>query len=379
MIKVNVRNGQIAADITFPCSEKDLSKALEKIDAADIYPPVLTVREVVFPDELTELEGQDIDLDELNFLAKFMDSFDAKEETRFFAAAACEGFSTPKELINLGMNLSRYSLIGDISDVSKIGWTYMLETKGALPASDRENPKYAEIGRQLMSSGKGIYTDHGLLFIDENQPMQELYDGRNFPFYAYESDMLLMVKAKYKGRTEYLCMPCEDAAITKAMNRLGAPLSDEVTVTVEDCSFDSPEWFDRIKGMAKTDRIYDINALSEALNNADQNFAKLDAVMEYADVSDAASIAALANSINHFIHIDDAQDLEDVGRFFIDNTPEYGLNPDLEDFFDYEKFGEHMDDENCGRFVSEGYVCMDSDHTLEEILDTDRGMKMGGM
>ena len=38
-----------------------------------------------------------------------------------------------------------------------------------------------------------------------------------------------------------------------------------------------------------------------------------------------------------------------------------------------------LDDENCGRFVSEGYVCMDSDHTLEEILDTDRGMKMGGM
>lgn len=378
MIKVNARHNQRSADITFPCSERDLKKMLAEV-GAEIYPPVLSLREVVFPDEMTELEGQDVNLDELNFLAKFMDSFDVKEEARFFAATACEGFSAPQDLINLGMNLSRYSLIGDISDVSKIGWTYMLETKGSLPANDRDNPKYAEVGRQLMSSCKGICTDHGLLFIDENQPMQELYDGRNFPFYAYESDMLLVVKAEYEGRQEHLFLPCEDAAITKAIHRLGAAFPENLTVTIEDCTFDCPEWFNRLKDMAKSNSIFDMNALSEALNNADQNFAKLSAVVEYAGVEDAESITALANSLNHFIHLDDAQDLADVGRFFIDNTPEYGLNPDLEDFFDYEKFGEHMDDENCGRFVSEGYVCMESDHTLEEILDTDREMRMGGM
>lgn len=49
---------------------------------------------------------------------------------------------------------------------------YLLTVKGCLPADDADDPKYAEFGRELIRSGKGIFTEHGLFFADENTPFQ---------------------------------------------------------------------------------------------------------------------------------------------------------------------------------------------------------------
>lgn len=67
--------------------------------------------------------------------------------------------------------------------MGKIGREYLLTVKGCLPADDADDPKYAEFGRELIRSGKGVFTEHGLLFVDEDTPFVKDYDGQNFPAY----------------------------------------------------------------------------------------------------------------------------------------------------------------------------------------------------
>ncbi len=106
-----------------------------------------------------------------------------------------EGFDTLPDLINLSFNLNRYPLIRDIGDMGKIGREYLLTVNGCVPADDADDPKYAELGRELIQSGNGIFTEHGMLFVDENTPFQRSYDGQTFPPYLYDPGVLCVAKA----------------------------------------------------------------------------------------------------------------------------------------------------------------------------------------
>lgn len=256
MIKLKFKYGNSQTDLRFPCTEKEMNAALERIHAEDITPLELYVSEVIFPEELGCLQDRFVDLDEVNYLGKRMDSFFGDEEYQFYEAMKLEGFDTLPDLINLSFNLNRYPLIQDISDMGKIGREYLLTVKGCLPADDADDPKYAEFGRELIRSGKGVFTEHGLLFVDEDTPFVKDYDGQNFPAYVYDQ-MLCFIRAEYNGKTEFLYLPCEEEAIDKAFARLGTT-ADEVKITLEDFNTDSPEWFGRFREIASEEGVWTI-------------------------------------------------------------------------------------------------------------------------
>lgn len=80
MIKVTVQYNDHLVDIHFPCSETTLWSALMEIHAADDNPPELFVTDVIFPEELDHLKDRFVNLDELNYLAKRMESFFGKSQ-----------------------------------------------------------------------------------------------------------------------------------------------------------------------------------------------------------------------------------------------------------------------------------------------------------
>lgn len=130
MIKLKIKYGNSQTDIRFPCTEKEMNAALERIHAEDVTPLELYVSEVIFPEELGCLQDRFVNLDEVNFLGKRMDSFFGDEEYQFYEAMKLEGFDTLPDLINLSFNLNRYPLIRDIGDMGKIGREYLLTVKG---------------------------------------------------------------------------------------------------------------------------------------------------------------------------------------------------------------------------------------------------------
>ena len=178
MIKLKIRYYNAQTDIRFPCTEKVLQEALAEIGAEQVRPLELYVTEVVFPEELDFLQDRFANLDEVNYLAKRMDSFFGDEEYQFYEAMKLESFYSLPDLINLSFNLNRYPLIRDIGDMGKIGREYLLTVNGCVPAHDEDDPKYAQLGRELIQSGNGIFTEHGLLFVDEYTPFQRRMTDR---------------------------------------------------------------------------------------------------------------------------------------------------------------------------------------------------------
>lgn len=305
MIKLKIKYGNSQTDLRFPCTEKEMNAALERIHAEDVTPLELYVSEVIFPEELGCLQDQFVNLDEVNFLGKRMDSFFGDEEYQFYEAMKLEGFDTLPDLINLSFNLNRYPLIRDIGDMGKIGREYLLTVNGCIPAHDEDDPKYAQLGRELIQSGNGIFTEHGMLFVDENTPFQRSYDGQTFPPYLYDPGLLCVAKAEYGGKTEYLYFPCEEEAIDKAFARLGTTL-DEVKITLEDFNTDSSEWFGRFREIAAEEGVYELNRLTGAVNTADMDLKKLWSVAEYAEAEDAEQLTRLAKNIGCFTFIEGA-------------------------------------------------------------------------
>ena len=94
MIKLKIKYGNSQTDLRFPCTEKEMNAALERIHAEDVTPLELYVSEVVFPEELGCLQDRFVNLDEVNYLGKRMDSFFGDEEYQFYEAMKLEGFDT---------------------------------------------------------------------------------------------------------------------------------------------------------------------------------------------------------------------------------------------------------------------------------------------
>ena len=379
MIKLKIKYGNESTDICFPCKETEMSAALERIHAENVTPLELYVAEVIFPGELNFIQDRFVNLDEVNFLGKRMDSFFGDEEYQFYEAMKSEGFDTLPDLINLSFNLDRYPLIRDISDMGKIGREYLLTVKGCLPADDEDDPKYAEFGRELIQSGKGVFTEHGLLFVDENTPFQKLYDGQVFPPYVYDSNMLCIARAEYNGKSEYLYLPCEEKAIDKAFARLGAPTPDDVELSWEDICIESEKWTERFKEIAAEEGVYELNKLAAAVNCADMDLEKLWAVAEYGKAEDAKQLARLAENLDCFTFIIGASNYEEVGIYVTENNADFSVNPSVEKFFDYKAFGKYIGDAYYGEFVDGGFIYNDTDTSLLDILYQDEPMTMGGI
>lgn len=377
-IEANFQYNDNEISIEFPISENMLCSKLMELHVPE-HSSELFLSEMKFPAEFSVLENTFVNLDELNFLAKRMDSFCGDEDLQFFEAMKLEKFSSLKDLINLSFNLDKYTLIQNIGDMQKIGVDYTMNTQGCMPADEVNDPKYAEIGRKLLQSGEGVFTEHGLLFKDGSRPFEELYDGQVFPGYVYDEDVLVIVEAKYNKKTEYLYLPCESPAIDKALRRLGAGCADDCEISLEDFTMNNFSWMERMKELCRTEGVYEVNRLAGAINHADMDLDTLTAAAEYADADSVKGLIALAGRLGDFVFIKDAEDYETVGRFYTENEPEYNLNPEMEDFFDFDGFGEYMAEANGGEFISSGFVCMRDGAELSEILDSDEAMTMGGI
>lgn len=196
MIKLKIKYGNSQTDLRFPCTEKALQEALAEIGAEQVRPLELYVTEVVFPEELDFLQDRFANLDEVNYLAKRMDSFFGNEGYQFYEAMKLEGFDTLPDLINLSFNLNRYPLIQNIGDMGKIGREYLLTVNGCVPAHDEDDPKYAQLGRELIQSGKSDHEESQEI-ARLNAEISKTLNTFDFDKEALKQKMLTCVSEKY--------------------------------------------------------------------------------------------------------------------------------------------------------------------------------------
>ena len=139
MINLKIKTNGTVRNLTLPYPGQSIPDIIEKNS-------VVTVSEVTEPESLKYMEGHEWNIDEINFLAKRMESFDKREKRQFDAIASQLKPSTGQDLINQTFNLSRYTLISDFSSLTEIGKTHMF----TLTAQDKHGVTYNGLVRRLM-------------------------------------------------------------------------------------------------------------------------------------------------------------------------------------------------------------------------------------
>lgn len=384
MIKIRIRNAGHEVDVRFPISESELYANLSEINAVEGRNAAQSayVSEVYWPEEFSALKNWYANLDELNYLARRMESFDTIEYDQFLIGITKLDSKEVKDLINLTFNLHHFTLCQDVSSYGKIGRAYVLNTEGSVPAYDEDDPKYAAIGKELINRGLAQITAKGLLIYNPFEKLTEVYDGQTFPEYYYKST-LASAYVSYNGRIELLLLPGEEIAIKKALTRLGAPSDSDCDIKFCLSQGEDDAWEEHIESIIRSEGLYEANKMLRSLDTGDMDWGKLTAAVELTDVKTAANIAVIAQHLGEFGFLADAKDESDIGHFLVDNVDEYGMNIEMEEYFDFSGFGEYFAEEHDGQFVSGGFVYFDSDRTLDEFLEEleseGESMDMGGM
>lgn len=133
MIKIRIRNDDHEIDLQFPISENKLYAKLAEIHAIEgkDAPQSAFVTEVYWPEEPSMLKDRFANLDELNYLARRMESFDYHEYDQFLIGITKLENPTEKDLINLTFNLDHFTLCKDVSGYGKIGREYVMNIRKA--------------------------------------------------------------------------------------------------------------------------------------------------------------------------------------------------------------------------------------------------------
>ena len=233
--------------VSFPCSDDEIMRLTAQNEIG--HKATVFINNLIGPKGLKSMEGTYANIHELNYLAKRMDSFDGTEMGKLLAAASRFDTRDLKQLINYTFNLGRITLIQNISDIQTVGVEHYMDIHGGCCSNEEyRDPKRAEEGRALLNSKRGIWTDYGLMFINDEVPWEEVYNGITFPEYLCGGPEESSVAICHGGRTEFVYPPCEQSSIEFALERLGADSLDDCHIQMSCSRFGKPlsEVMDRI-------------------------------------------------------------------------------------------------------------------------------------
>ena len=376
------------ATIPFPIPNQNYDSTIELLGPLEIGD---TLRQDCQVDELDSfytvlntLIGTQVTLDELDYLAKRLDSFDDGEAAQFQGMAHKLGLSEIKDLINLTFCCQKITVITDFSDLEKIGREhYMNLNGGCARTEDLEALEGTETAYLLIDSEAGTVTPYGVVY-DNGMKLEQVYDGRFFPCYYYKPNVIT-VAVTSKAEPEdtehitWLFLPMVQEEIDRALLRGGITDSEDVRLRLENSQL--PNEVDVLLDM-EYETLSDLNELAAAtdgLSKADME--KLGAVVTLAEPKSAAQIKNLAESLDLFDFAPGAHSPAEYGKYMIRQSGHFDYDENLDAFYDYEKYGTERMNEEDGMFTDRGYIVYKGYYSMEEVTNGGQSshMVLGGL
>ena len=216
------------ATIPFPIPHDQYARCMELLEALEIGDAVKAdcKEEEVdsFFSVLKRTEMLTVNVEELNYLAKRLESFDTGEAAQFQAMAHKLELFELKDLINLTFCCQQATVITDFSDLAAVGRDHYMNLHGGSASVDELNKLDSEeTARRLIKSGGGTITPYGVVY-DNGMKLEQVYDGRFFPCYYYEPNAITVAVAS-KAEPEdtehitWLFLPMEREEIDRALLR----------------------------------------------------------------------------------------------------------------------------------------------------------------
>ena len=390
----NAKNPEYGqATISFPIKENDYLNVVELLRSMGLGNPLerdCRVDEVCgdWP-ILKRLEKVAINLDEMDYLARRLDSFDMQEKAKFQAAAVRFGLFDMRQLIDLTFCCQETTVITDFSDLEKIGRRHFLDVNGGSASSEElKNVDGYETALLLIGEGDGTITPYGVIY-DNGMQLRPVYDGQHFPFYlGQDCAMIVGVTDADKSiqdiDTTWLYLPTSKAQINRALVR--ANLHGE-TMKLHIESSDCPSEVTALLNEGN-ESLEEVNELAAAIFPlSDFGKAKLSAVIRMVNPGAVKEVTVLAQNLDEFRFIPCVRNAEEYGRYLICGRKESSPDPGLDQFIDYEAYGQYRAARECGQFSDYGYVSYLGELSLSKLMAKIPGhqpelrskLQMGGM
>ena len=382
------------ATIPLPLAQdqyEDCVELLEKLEVGSATKQDCKVLEIssAFP-VLKRMEMLTVNLDELDYLAKRLASFDVGEAAQFQAMAHKLELFELKDLINLTFCCQQATVITDFTNLEAIGRDHYMNLHGGCASTQElEDLDGAETARLLIDSGTGEVTPYGVVY-DNGMKLEQYYDGQHFPAYLYEPCMLMIgltfrLEPEDTKNITWLYLPAAKGQLERAMVRSGITDPADMRFRFSESMF--PDEVDVALDF-RYENIYELNDLALAVSKLSvEAQKKLGAVVEMAEPEYASQIRHLAENLEQFEFAPGAHTPAEYGRFMIQESGHFEYDENLEGFYDYEKFGLQRMEQESGMFTDRGYVSYHGTMSLEELMMEDpaesfregTGLQMGGM
>ena len=177
------RPGAPPIDVSFPIkNHEELYQKLAGAGIGDVMGRDCRVTEIggAF-DALLPLIGQDVNIDELDYLAKRLESFFEPEARQYEGTAAAMGISDIESLINLTFCCQQATVISDFSELRVIGREHYLNIHGgSAPISELDALDAERVAKELIQNEAGVITPYGVVY-DNGMVMERMYKGQAFP------------------------------------------------------------------------------------------------------------------------------------------------------------------------------------------------------
>ena len=376
------------ATIPFPIPHDQYAHCIELLEALEIGDAVKAdcqVQEInSFYSVLKRTEMLPVNVEELNYLAKRLDSFDVGEAAQFQAMAHKLELSELKDLINLTFCCQETTVITDFSDLAAVGRDhYMNLHGGCATVAELEVLDGEGTARQLIEGSSGTVTPYGVVY-DNGMKLEQVYDGQFFPCYYYEphATTVAVTSKSEPENTEHitwLYLPMAQEEIDRALQRSGIADSADARLRLEHSQL--PDEVNVLLDM-EHESLEDLNALAQAIDAlSTDDIKKLCAVVTLAKPQNAEQVKNLVESLDLFDFAPGAHSPAEYGKYMIQQSGHYDFDENLDEFYDYEGYAQQRMNEENGMFTDLGYIAYKGYFSIEEVIDGSQGdsMEMGGM
>ena len=239
----------------------DASEADCRVDSLDSAWPVLN-----------RLVSTKVNLDELDYLAKRLDSFTVGEFSQFQAMVEKLHLTSMKDLINLTFCCQQATVITDFTNLKEVGRDHYMNIHGGCASMEElEQLDGVETTVLLIEDNEGTITRYGVVY-DNGMQLSQLYDGKHLPCYHYEADMTVVgISSRWEPENSrnvtWIYLPASKGQIERAMQRSGIADPKDMRLFMADSSF--PEEVDVALDF-RCDNIYELNELALVADTLDE-------------------------------------------------------------------------------------------------------------
>jgi Antirestriction protein (ArdA). len=254
---------------------------------------------------------------------------------------------------------------------------------GGLTEDELKTTDFRKTALSLLLTEEGKITPYGVVY-DNGMKLELCYDGLYFPDYRYSGNTLLTIAATDDHLPQdtkdiaWLYLPMEECQINRALMRAGIQ-TDEMRLRIEENELPSA-----LSAMVEIDDALELNRLCACIQKLSRNeYPKLEAALQLVQPSGITDARHLIEQLDLFDYIAGVSTPEEYGRYMITDSGHFEYDDNLDEFYDYNKYGQWRMEQEQGRFVDGGYVRYHGFISIAEVMSGSRSerleMTMGGM